>query len=88
MREVLGNIREEMDLPGYYKWLDEGEPTSPVVEQGEGRERSLTQTLSMRSDSLLTDLVSSVQEDIQHKLQETVDNIRTRVSIARVLDKI
>ena len=79
MQEVLGNIHEEMDLPTFFRWLDEEKPPSPVGGE-ENEERSIAPSLSMRSDTLLTDMVSSAQEDIQHKLQLMVDNIRTRVS--------
>ena len=79
MQEVLGNIHEEMDLPTFFRWLDEGKPPAPVGGE-ENEERSIALSLSMRSDTLLTDMVCSAQEDIQHKLQQMVDNIRTRVS--------
>ena len=80
MREVLGKIHEEMDLPGYYRWLDEAESAHDPAEEQGSKKPSLARSLSKRSDTLLSDLVSSVQEDIEYKLQEMVDNIRTRVS--------
>ena len=76
MQEVLGNMLEDMDHPVFFKWLDEGEVT---VEQGsEGQ--LVTLSLSKKTRSMLTDLISSAQEDIQHKLQEMADSIRPRVS--------
>ena len=78
MQEVLGDILEDMDHPVFFKWLDEGEPIA--VEQGcEGQLVALS--LSKKTRSMFTDLISSAQEDIQHKLQEMADSFRPRVSI-------
>lgn len=82
MQEVLGNIHEEMDIPGYYAWLDDGEPPTAIVEQGgEEQMQAVTLSLSKRAETMFTDLVSSAQEDIQNKLQKIADSTRTKVSI-------
>lgn len=76
MDVVLENIYQEMDLPSFFKWLDEG-PVEKVREV-EG-EQSLVPVLSERAETLMTNVVNSAREDVQQKLQQMVSNIRLRV---------
>ena len=84
MEEVLGNIKEEMDLPSFFRWLDEEKPQSS---SGQGEEQLVGASLSKRAETLMVTIVDSAQEDMQHKLQLMVDNIRERVSVGRHADR-
>ena len=67
-----------MDLPTFFKWLDEEQPASAVDQQGK-EDQSVVPSLSKRSQTLMDDQVLSAREDVRHKLQLMVDNIRNRV---------
>ncbi|XP_019853517.1 PREDICTED: protein unc-13 homolog D-like [Amphimedon queenslandica] len=64
---VLMNIRAELDLETYYKWLDE-------EKQHDGL------PLSQRADTIINDLLESANEDVLNKIDKVITVVKTQLS--------
>ena len=62
--QVLKNIRSELDLERYYKWLDEEKQEVP---------------LSERAESTITSILDSTNEDILNKLEDVTSAVKAKV---------
>ena len=62
--QVLKNIRSELDLESYYKWLDEEKQEVP---------------LSERAESTITSILDSTNEDILNKLEDVTSAVKAKV---------
>lgn len=60
------NIRAELDLETYYKWLDE-------EKQHDGL------PLSQRADTIINDLLESTNEDVLNKIDKVITVVKTQV---------
>ena len=65
--EVLKNIRSELDLERYYKWLDEEKQEDGGL------------PLSERANMIITNLLKSANGDVWNKIQDVITVVKTKV---------
>ena len=64
--QLLMNIRAELDLDKYYKWLDEEKQQDGLP-------------LSQRADTIIKDLLESAHEDVLNKIDKVITVVKTQV---------
>lgn len=72
VKNVLGDIRSELDLPAYYKWLDEDKQEGGLP-------------LSQRAETLFTEVIESAKEDLYNKINVIIDIVQKRVCTTGLL---
>ena len=66
--QVLKNIRSELDLERYYKWLDEEKQEDGGL------------PLSERANMIITNLLKSANGDVWNKIQDVITVVKTKVN--------